>query len=94
MNSSSMSSLSGKTAWNWQTSSDADKPRNYIRYKRPKINSPFFQSKSSFSYSGNIRVEKSETQQTQTLKIAKYFTDKAAIKPKAKYDPVLYYMGQ
>jgi len=81
------------SSWNWQTS-ESEKPQNYIRYRRPIINSPYFQSKASFTYSGNIRVEKSKGQQSQKLKIAKYFSDKINAKSNAKYDPALYYLGQ
>jgi hypothetical protein len=82
-----------KSSWNWQAT-ESEKPENYIRYRRPPINSPYYQSKASFTYSGNIRTEKSKGQISQKLKIAKHFTDKAAVKPNRQYDPATYYMGQ
>lgn len=82
-----------KSTWNWQAT-ESEKPQNYIRYRRPPINSPYYQSKASFTYSGNIRTEKSKGQISQKLKLAKHFSDKAAVKPNRQYDPATYYMGQ
>jgi len=85
---------SSKSAWTLPSSTDLSSTHKYIRFRRPQINSPYFQSKPTFTFSGNMKAEKTKTQQTKTLEIAKYEKDAAAARSTRKYDPVLYYLGQ